>query len=53
MKNLNPLISVVLPVYNCGDYIKEALQSILNQTIADHEILIIDDFSTDHTIEII
>ncbi len=47
-----PLISVVLPVYNVAPYFKEALDSILNQTIQDFEILVIDDCSTDNTIEI-
>lgn len=46
------LISVVLPVYNVAPYFKEALDSILNQTIQDFEIIIIDDCSTDNTIEI-
>lgn len=47
------MISVVLPVYNVSLYIKEALDSILNQTIQDFEIIIIDDCSTDKTIEIV
>lgn len=47
-----PLISVVLPVYNVAPYLKEALNSILNQTIQDFEIIIIDDCSTDNTVEI-
>lgn len=54
MKNLNsPLISVVLPVYNVAPYIKEAIDSILNQTIQDFEILVIDDCSTDATLDVI
>ena len=48
-----PLISVVLPVYNVGNYINEALDSIFNQTIQDFEILIIDDCSTDNTLEVV
>lgn len=47
-----PLISVVLPVYNLAPYLKESLDSILNQTIQDFEIIVIDDCSTDNTIEI-
>jgi len=54
MKNLNsPIISVVLPVYNVAPYIKEAIDSILNQTIQDFEIIVIDDCSTDATLDII
>jgi glycosyltransferase involved in cell wall biosynthesis len=49
----NPLISVVLPVYNVAPYIKEAIDSILNQSIQDFEILVIDDCSTDSTLAII
>lgn len=49
----NPKISVLLPVYNCELYIKEAIDSILNQTFSDFELLIIDDASTDKTVEII
>lgn len=48
-----PLISVVLPVYNVAPYVKEAIDSILNQTIQDFEILIIDDCSTDSTLTIV
>jgi len=47
------LISVVLPVYNSALYIKDAINSILNQTIQDFEIIIIDDCSADDTLAII
>lgn len=40
-------ISVVLPVYNGGEYLKQSLQSVLNQQFTNFEILIIDDCSTD------
>lgn len=49
----SPLISVVLPVYNCSLYIEEAINSILNQTIQDFEIIIIDDCSVDDTVKIV
>lgn len=48
-----PIISVLMPVYNCALYIKEAVDSILNQTFDDFEFLIIDDGSSDDTIRII
>lgn len=49
----NPLISVVLPVYNCALYIEDGINSILNQTIQNFEIIIIDDYSADDTVKII
>lgn len=48
-----PKISVILPVYNCEKYIKESVQSVLNQTFVNFELLIIDDCSTDSTVAII
>tara|TARA_R110000787_G_scaffold184181_4_gene296051 strand:+ start:1593 stop:2630 length:1038 start_codon:yes stop_codon:yes gene_type:complete len=46
-------ISVVMPVFNCQDYIRESVDSILNQTFTKFEFLIIDDCSTDNTVKII
>lgn len=48
-----PLISVVLPVYNCEKYIAEAVESILCQTCRDFEFIIVDDGSTDGTFQIL
>lgn len=47
-----PKVSVILPVYNCEKYIRESIESVLNQTFEDFELLIIDDCSTDSTIAI-
>ncbi|WP_272023352.1 glycosyltransferase family 2 protein [Olleya namhaensis] len=47
------LISVVLPVYNVEPYIKECIDSILNQTIQDFEVIVIDDCSTDSTVAVV
>ena len=44
-----PQITVLMPVYNVSLYVKEAVESILNQTFADFELLIINDGSKDHT----
>ena len=52
-KNINPEISVLLPVYNSEKYILEAINSILNQTFSNFELIIIDDGSTDTSEEII
>ena len=49
----NPKISVVMSSYNRKDYVKEAIESILNQTYKDFEFIIIDDCSTDGTRDII
>ncbi|MFZ4400853.1 MAG: glycosyltransferase family 2 protein [Bacteroidales bacterium] len=48
-----PLISVLMPVYNGESFLREAIQSILNQSFSDFEFLIIDDGSTDSSYEII
>ncbi len=48
-----PLISVILPVYNTASFIAEAIESILSQTFTDFELLIINDASTDNTLQII
>lgn len=48
-----PKVTVLMPVYNGEKYIQEAVDSILNQTFGDFEFLIIDDGSTDQTVDII
>ena len=47
------LVTVYITNYNYGDYIKEAIESVLNQTFNDLELIIIDDGSTDNSKEII
>ena len=47
------MISVVMPAYNTGKYIGEALDSILNQTFQDFEVIVIDDGSSDHTVDVV
>ena len=49
----SPRISIVLPTYNGSDFLSQALDSILNQTYADFELIIVDDASTDETPRII
>ena len=48
-----PSISVIMPVYNGEKYLKESIESILNQTYSDFEFIIINDHSTDNTEQII
>jgi len=49
----NPLVTVLMPVYNAAPYLREAIDSILNQTFSDFEFLIIDDGSSDNSVDII
>lgn len=49
----NPLISIVIPVYNVKDYIRECIESVLDQTYTNLEVLIINDKTPDKSIEII
>lgn len=49
----NPLVSVVMSVYNSEKYLKEAIESILSQTYTNFEFIIVNDGSTDSSLEII
>lgn len=51
--NFNTMITVIMPVYNAELYLKDAIDSILNQTFSDFEFLILNDGSTDKSKEII
>ena len=48
----NPKISIIIPIYNAEKYLHKCIDSILNQTLTDYEILLIDDGSTDNSGEI-
>lgn len=48
----NPLLSVIVPIYNAGQYLEKCLASIRNQTFQDMEIILVNDGSTDNSLEI-
>ena len=49
----SPVVSVIMPVYNSERFVSQAIQSILNQTYRDFELIIIDDGSSDNSWEIV
>jgi glycosyltransferase involved in cell wall biosynthesis len=53
MNEVMPKVTVLMPVYNGGNYLTEAIDSVLNQTFTDFELLIVNDGSTDRTQTII
>ncbi len=53
IKSAAPLVSVNMPVYNCEDYVGAAIQSVLEQTYSNFELIIVDDGSNDQTWKIL
>ena len=50
---INPKVSIIIPVYNVEKYISECLDSCINQTLQDIEIIIVDDCGSDKSIDIV
>jgi glycosyltransferase involved in cell wall biosynthesis len=48
-----PLVSVVMPAWNSGRTIRDAIESVLKQTFTDFELVVCDDFSQDDTQEVL
>ena len=48
-----PLISIIIPLYNTEKYIEKAIESVINQTYKNWELIIIDDCSTDSSLDIV
>lgn len=51
--NVEPLVTIALPVFNGGNTLAEAIQSLLDQTYQNFELIIIDDGSTDNSLEVV
>lgn len=48
-----PLISVIIPCYNAVQYVQECIESVLNQTYQNIEVICVNDHSTDHTLKVL
>ena len=52
MSETRPLVSVLMTAYNRADLIGNAIESVLAQTLTDFELIVVDDRSTDGTVEV-
>jgi len=53
MRSKNPVVSVIIPTYNQAELLQKALDSVINQTFQDWEVVVIDNHSQDNTKEIV
>lgn len=52
MSKIKPKVSIIMGIYNCEDYLRDSIESIINQTYNNWELIMCDDGSIDHTLEI-
>ena len=52
-KSSKPLLTVLMPIYNAEEFLKDSIGSILKQTYCNFEFLILDDASTDNSLKIV
>ena len=50
---MNPEISIIVPVYNVEKYLRRCIDSILNQSFKNFELILVDDGSTDNSLSLI
>ena len=48
-----PLVSVIIPMYNAARFVSQTLESLLYQTMTDFEVVVVDDCSTDNSVEVV
>lgn len=48
-----PLVSIIIPNFNHSRFLRERLESVFNQTFEDFEVILLDDASTDNSVEIL
>ena len=53
MPKISPIVSVIIPTYNRENLVSQAIQSVLNQTYRDFELIVVDDASIDNTQKIV
>ena len=53
MNENQPLVSIIMPVYNCERFLSESIESVISQSYKNWELLIVDDGSKDKSVSII